>query len=36
MAGRVLDAEFFEKLKNRADGLDNTQLIDALDHSERD
>jgi glycosyltransferase involved in cell wall biosynthesis/GT2 family glycosyltransferase len=34
MAGRVLDAEFFEKLKNRANGLENTQLIDALDHSQ--
>jgi glycosyltransferase involved in cell wall biosynthesis len=34
MAGRVLDEEFFEKLKSRADGLENTQLIDALDHSE--
>jgi len=34
MAGRVLDAEFFEKLKRRADGLANTQLIEALDHSE--
>lgn len=33
MAGRVLDAEFFEKLKSRADGLENTQLIEALDHS---
>jgi glycosyltransferase involved in cell wall biosynthesis/GT2 family glycosyltransferase len=34
MAGRVLDEEFFEKLRNRAEGLENTQLIDALDHSE--
>ena len=34
MAGRVLDSEFFEKLKSRAAGLENTQLIDALDHSE--
>ena len=34
MAGRVLDAEFFEKLKGRAEGLENTQLIEALDHSE--
>ena len=34
MAGRVLDTEFFEKLKSRAEGLENTQLIDALDHSE--
>jgi|GEM_PF-965881 len=33
MAGRVLDAEFFENLKSRAAGLENTQLIDALDHS---
>ena len=33
MAGRVLDVEFFEKLKNRAAGLENTELIDALDHS---
>jgi len=34
MAGRVLDAEFFEKLRDRADTLENTELIDALDHSE--
>lgn len=34
MAGRVLDTEFFEKLKSRADGLANTQLIEALDHAE--
>ncbi|HEX7516258.1 MAG TPA: glycosyltransferase [Chthoniobacterales bacterium] len=34
MAGRVLDAEFFEKLKSRAEGLENTQLIEALDHAE--
>jgi O-antigen biosynthesis protein len=34
MAGRVLDVEFFEKLKSRADGLANTQLIEAIDHSE--
>jgi len=34
MAGRVLDAEFFERLKSRAAGLENTELIDALDHSE--
>ncbi|MEY2490713.1 MAG: hypothetical protein QOC70_2655 [Verrucomicrobiota bacterium] len=33
MAGRVLDAEFFEKLKSRADGLENMELIEALDHS---
>jgi glycosyltransferase involved in cell wall biosynthesis/GT2 family glycosyltransferase len=33
MAGRVLDIEFFEKLKRRAEGLENTQLIEALDHS---
>jgi len=33
MAGRVLDTEFFEKLKSRAEGLPNTQLIEALDHS---
>ncbi len=33
MAGRVLDAEFFQKLRSRADGLENTQLIEALDHS---
>ena len=34
MAGRVLNTEFFEKLKSRAEGLANTQLIEALDHSE--
>lgn len=34
MAGRILDVEFFEKLKSRADDLGNTQLIEALDHSE--
>ena len=34
MAGRVLDVEFFEKLKSRVDSLTNAQLIDALDHSE--
>ena len=34
MAGRVLEVEFFEKLKSRAEGLANTQLIEALDHSE--
>ncbi len=33
MAGRILDTEFFEKLKNRAVGLTNTQLIEALDHA---
>ena len=33
MAGRVLDTEFFEKLKSRAEDLANAQLIEALDHS---
>ena len=33
MAGRVLVQYRLERLKGRAAGLDNTQLIDALDHS---
>ena len=34
MAGRVLDFAFFERLQARAAGLQNVELISALDHSE--
>ena len=34
MAGRVLDSTFFEQLQARASGLQNVELISALDHSE--
>jgi GT2 family glycosyltransferase len=34
MAGRVLDSAFFERLQARAAGLQNVELISALDHSE--
>jgi O-antigen biosynthesis protein len=34
MAGRVLDSVFFERLQARAAGLQNVELISALDHSE--
>src|SRR5688572_7199680 len=33
MAGRVLDEAFYEVLQGRAAGLNNVELIDALDHS---
>lgn len=33
MAGRVLDAAFFENLQARASDLENVELISALDHS---
>lgn len=33
MAGRVLDEAFFEALRNGVAGLENVELIDALDHS---
>jgi glycosyltransferase involved in cell wall biosynthesis len=33
MAGRVLDTTFFERLQARATGLENVELISALDHS---
>ena len=33
MAGRVLDEAFYDALKNRAAGLDQVELIDALDHA---
>jgi len=33
MAGRVLDEAFYEALQNRVAGLNNVELIDALDHS---
>lgn len=33
MAGRVLDEAFYEALRTQAAGLDNVELIDALDHS---
>jgi glycosyltransferase involved in cell wall biosynthesis len=33
MAGRVLDEAFYEALQDRAAGLNNVELIDALDHS---
>ena len=32
MAGRVLDEAFYEALQNRVAGLENVELIDALDH----
>lgn len=34
MAGRVLDFGFFKRLQARAAGLQNVELISALDHSE--
>ena len=34
MAGRVLNVAFFERLQVRAAGLQNVELISALDHSE--
>jgi glycosyltransferase involved in cell wall biosynthesis len=34
MAGRVLDSAFFERLQARASGLQNVELLGALDHSE--
>ena len=34
MAGRVLDTAFFKRLQARAAGLQNVELINALDHSE--
>ena len=33
MAGRVLDEAFYEALRSSAAGLENIELIDALDHS---
>jgi len=33
MAGRVLDAAFYAKLQNALGGLEQVQLIDALDHA---
>ena len=33
MAGRVLDAEFYDALKKRGADLDQVELIDALDHA---
>jgi glycosyltransferase involved in cell wall biosynthesis len=33
MAGRVLDGAFYEALQHRSAGLDNVELIEALDHS---